>query len=284
MSTPSAAREAILDEDEDDWVQMKIIEGWSHGYLQMLSLLPEAVQAIDMLADWVTGAFEKHDKLHPVLSTPPATSAPPRIIKSTQLVEEEALAIGGSDDNDDAEVLSFTPKKRAVSRCSSPSPALLFKAAPRAPASLYSSDEATSSAPHTPESEIRHSPPFPSLKGDPHLPLPTPDHLHALSSRANSPMPTLISPAHHALREELSQSLFLPHASGRSVSAPSSSPNRNGVTAEDASAPNGKSTRSNSLEASNAKFMDAKEMLRRRRADVVYGISGANSAAVSDED
>lgn len=42
-SSPSSAgggkRDPILDEDEADWVTMRIISGWSHGYLQMSSLV-----------------------------------------------------------------------------------------------------------------------------------------------------------------------------------------------------------------------------------------------------
>lgn len=29
------------DEEDDDWVRMEIMEGWGHGYLQMVALMPE---------------------------------------------------------------------------------------------------------------------------------------------------------------------------------------------------------------------------------------------------
>lgn len=35
MSGPAAARDPILDETEEDWVDTKILGGWSHGYLQV---------------------------------------------------------------------------------------------------------------------------------------------------------------------------------------------------------------------------------------------------------
>ncbi|GAA5911378.1 hypothetical protein JCM8208_005235, partial [Rhodotorula glutinis] len=59
MSSSSSVRDPILDEDEDDWVRTSIIAGWSHGYLQMVSLLPAADKVIAMHADWIVEAFER---------------------------------------------------------------------------------------------------------------------------------------------------------------------------------------------------------------------------------
>ncbi|KAJ9476285.1 Alpha/beta hydrolase fold domain containing protein [Pseudozyma hubeiensis] len=54
----------IEQESPDDWVQMRIIEGWSHGFLQMSSLMPEAKQVIGFLGTWMSLVFEEHrDKL-----------------------------------------------------------------------------------------------------------------------------------------------------------------------------------------------------------------------------
>ena len=44
-------------ESDEDWLQMQIFSGWSHGYLQMPSLMPEAQVAIDDLAAWIEGVF-----------------------------------------------------------------------------------------------------------------------------------------------------------------------------------------------------------------------------------
>jgi len=44
-------------ESDEDWLQMQIFSGWSHGYLQMPSLMPEAQVAIDDLASWIKGVF-----------------------------------------------------------------------------------------------------------------------------------------------------------------------------------------------------------------------------------
>jgi len=49
--------ESLEVEDDEDWLQMQIFSGWSHGYLQMPSLMPEAQVAIDDLAIWIEGVF-----------------------------------------------------------------------------------------------------------------------------------------------------------------------------------------------------------------------------------
>jgi len=49
--------EGLEAESDDDWLQMQIFSGWSHGYLQMPSLMPEAQVTIDDLATWIEGVF-----------------------------------------------------------------------------------------------------------------------------------------------------------------------------------------------------------------------------------
>jgi len=44
-------------ESDEDWLQMQIFSGWSHGYLQMPTLMPEAQVAIDDIATWIEGVF-----------------------------------------------------------------------------------------------------------------------------------------------------------------------------------------------------------------------------------
>src|SRR6266478_1360356 len=44
-------------ESDEDWLQMQIFSGWSHGYLQMPSLMPEAQIVIDDIATWMYGVF-----------------------------------------------------------------------------------------------------------------------------------------------------------------------------------------------------------------------------------
>lgn len=67
ISGAAAARipvDPIENETAEDWVQMRIIEGWSHGFLQMSSLMPEAKQVIGFLGTWMSIVFEEYrDKL-----------------------------------------------------------------------------------------------------------------------------------------------------------------------------------------------------------------------------
>ncbi len=59
-SMATAAADPIENESPEDWVQMRIIEGWSHGFLQMSSLMPEAKQVIGFLGTWMSLVFEEH--------------------------------------------------------------------------------------------------------------------------------------------------------------------------------------------------------------------------------
>jgi len=49
----------ILRETDDDWVQMRIIEGWGHGFMQMASLMKEIDPVLTEMADWIDESFEK---------------------------------------------------------------------------------------------------------------------------------------------------------------------------------------------------------------------------------
>ncbi|KAI9062923.1 alpha/beta-hydrolase [Trametes sanguinea] len=51
--------ERLASETEEDWVQMHIFSEWSHGYLQMPSLMREAKVVINDLADWMEELFER---------------------------------------------------------------------------------------------------------------------------------------------------------------------------------------------------------------------------------
>ena len=53
-------RDQLAREGEEDWVQMVLFCDWSHGYLQMGSLMREARAVIDELGDWIDDAFERY--------------------------------------------------------------------------------------------------------------------------------------------------------------------------------------------------------------------------------
>ncbi|WVW83219.1 hypothetical protein I302_105237 [Kwoniella bestiolae CBS 10118] len=47
----------ILRESDDDWVQLRIIEGWGHGFMQMSSLMREVDPVLIEMADWIDESF-----------------------------------------------------------------------------------------------------------------------------------------------------------------------------------------------------------------------------------
>ena len=102
----------MQEDDVDDWVQMRIIEGWSHGYLQMSSLLPEAKKVISFVANWTAGAFDDYndsaarreqDKAGRK-QTGPAPSPHKRAVTAKTTMAKR------SSSDEDEEPLSFTPK------------------------------------------------------------------------------------------------------------------------------------------------------------------------------
>ncbi|KAF8919831.1 Alpha/Beta hydrolase protein [Mucidula mucida] len=52
-------RDRLALETEDDWAQIVIFSEWSHGYLQMPLIMPEAVTVIEELAEWMDDAFSR---------------------------------------------------------------------------------------------------------------------------------------------------------------------------------------------------------------------------------
>lgn len=65
LSQLTSVKTRILEENEDDWVQMELFEGWSHGYLQMAALMSEAVEAIVRMGQWIDRAFVQYGQRVP---------------------------------------------------------------------------------------------------------------------------------------------------------------------------------------------------------------------------
>jgi hypothetical protein len=126
---PTATEAEILAETEEDWVQMRIIEGWSHGYMQMLTLMPESKLAIQHFADWMDSLFSSRSS--PSSSMPPQSPAahPEDSVASPQRFtqrpsrtsdRDSGHAVPGVDtEPEKEEVLTFTPRKK---RSPPPSP------------------------------------------------------------------------------------------------------------------------------------------------------------------
>ena len=127
-------------ETEEDWVRLVIFSEWSHGYLQMPTLMREARGVIDDLADWIDESFAKsglgqgastpgasgslRDGIPPVTvlsgdrrGSVSATSPKPRRYSRTQTqrdVDTDGLTSSATETElDTDEVLSFAPKRRS---------------------------------------------------------------------------------------------------------------------------------------------------------------------------
>lgn len=250
-SSLAANRDSILDESEEDWVTMRFIEGWSHGFMQMVTLLPKVRHFFDLTADWAELSFARAE-LAARHAAPVGMQSPvPAPVQDSTSSEKED------------EVLSFKPRRRA-SRASSPAPASFRNAANAAhkdgtapsatsPLSSSSNSDSGSTAPTSVQSLPERSPILAPVKGGTKLqrrPSPT------TSGRQG------VSAVQRLLEEEVESS------PARPASAPSE-PRRGsaGPAAESAVAA--------------AAFVEAHDLLKRRREDAVFSLG---SALVTDED
>lgn len=146
MSQPSSgldkADEALLNEDEEDWVQMRIIEGWGHGFMQMATIMAEAEPVLLDVADWIDEAFAQHatnhsdspsDSFRPSHSIPrsfslvkPArykNSAPNKTLGSADMgvpISDGAASSTVFDTDDEGDdILSFSTKKSKLASSTS---------------------------------------------------------------------------------------------------------------------------------------------------------------------
>lgn len=295
MSGFNTQRDPILDQTEEDWVQMKIIEGWSHGYLQMVSLLPAAEHAISMMADWIVDAFDKHAaKNKPSINTgrllspapPRRTSSAPDTTPETTTPQNEEADEAADDEND---ILSFTPRRRSgtlspAQVAAGVKPSLLAARGRSGETVLTSSsDESTTAvAPATP----------PELRQPASLSLGSTSRPPSKGTPLGAARGKHLLPYERVLREELSTSV--PALGRRSVSLepkPSAPAGAHRVLSdEDAhlSADDAvrmvKARTGSGGQLPPAHFVEAKDLLKRRRDVAVFGLSNTNSAVVSDEE
>ncbi|KAI8993039.1 Alpha/Beta hydrolase protein [Trametes punicea] len=103
--------ERLARESEDDWVQMNIFSEWSHGYLQMPSLMREARGVIDDLADWMEEVFELDSSA--TSATPPGSRSPTYASSGRTQANGIPGAAGVSSDRRGG--ASSPPKPRSVS-------------------------------------------------------------------------------------------------------------------------------------------------------------------------
>ncbi|TFK44388.1 Alpha/Beta hydrolase protein [Crucibulum laeve] len=60
LSELKKERDKLASETDSDWVQMVLFSEWSHGYLQMPTLMHEAKAVIEELAEWIDHTFVKY--------------------------------------------------------------------------------------------------------------------------------------------------------------------------------------------------------------------------------
>ncbi|GAA5896710.1 hypothetical protein JCM8208_007064, partial [Rhodotorula glutinis] len=206
-------------------------------------------------------------KAEPVPPTPTLEQAPSP--PSSRGPHSPDIAVAEADDDD--EVLSFTPKRRRgssnTSRTTSPGPTMHLptKAMP-------SMDGVLLGRPRTPSGGSSDHP----------SPSPAPTS----PTRASHVPSHLVTPVERALREGLrDSSLARAHSSPSTPAPPRAQSVTPGAAGERTLSPQGKAGRSSSSGSlpapQGAVFIDAKEMLRRRRDDVVSGISVHNSRNAS---
>ncbi|KAG8903225.1 hypothetical protein FRB99_003578 [Tulasnella sp. 403] len=107
----------ILAESDEDWVQMRIVEGWSHGYLQMLTLIPQVKVAIQHLAAWTEEVFASHERARAAGSEPKEevceeikTPMPRRVSKFASNGRRRRGTLTSETETDDQ--LTFVPRKK----------------------------------------------------------------------------------------------------------------------------------------------------------------------------
>lgn len=110
------AEDPILYEEEEDWIHMRIIEKWSHGFLNMVGIvLPEAEGMVLDMADWMDETFARSATQRTKSSTPFTLVKPARAYHPSPANKTLGSAdLGGAplnDDEDDEEVLSFSTRK-----------------------------------------------------------------------------------------------------------------------------------------------------------------------------
>ena len=99
---------------------MRIIEGWSHGYLQMYQLIPEVKVAIQHLAAWMEEVFASADlRRAQEVNTKKSQSRKASRSRSTSRTRRRMATRASETETDD--LLTFTPRKKRSPRNSSES-------------------------------------------------------------------------------------------------------------------------------------------------------------------
>lgn len=100
-------RDQLAQETEDDWAQIVIFSEWSHGYLQMPLIMPEAIAVIEELAEWIYQAFGRFSHANGVDKTSPPRHGSPY---ADYPARKPTSPFTSETETDDAGI-TFVPKK-----------------------------------------------------------------------------------------------------------------------------------------------------------------------------
>jgi acetyl esterase/lipase len=307
----------ILRETDEDWVQMRIIEGWGHGFMQMSALMREVDPVLVEMADWIDESFERARLLEkdkedvaaahaaaraafkpeaPVTSAQDSLPSPlrSRHVKPVReythtpkdkVVGESDLGMdfgrGNSDDEGSMEnIISFTPKTKK--RTPPPSQ---FNPVPRRPSrdvlkrdnSAINFDSFDDTG-SSGETVVLRTPP----QGRIALPS-TPAQPKGTMSFGLFSRPTPANRGPVAISKTPATSLYAPTAARRA--SPSLQPHSTNPIVKAAVA--GARAASPALQAAglvpqSVNSLDPEEMYRRRRAEAVFGME-TDDASGSDK-
>ncbi|KAJ7178358.1 Alpha/Beta hydrolase protein [Mycena crocata] len=99
-------RDKLARQTEEDWVQLVIWSEWSHGYLQMPSLMSEAKAVIEELAEWINAAFERYS----VSSVPSISQNRRRDSPARKPIPKDSFSASETETDDSG--ITFVPKRR----------------------------------------------------------------------------------------------------------------------------------------------------------------------------
>ncbi|KAJ3733519.1 Alpha/Beta hydrolase protein [Lentinula guzmanii] len=114
-------RDKLARENEDDWVQLVLFAEWSHGYLQMAALIPEAKVVIEDLGEWIDDAFLRYGKEKngedkvPTAELGVAKPASPRRVSKSISNKRTLDLLTSETENDDSGITFMAKKEKRTS-------------------------------------------------------------------------------------------------------------------------------------------------------------------------
>ena len=314
----------ILRETDDDWVQLRVIEGWGHGFMQMAALMREVDSVLTEMADWIDESFEKSSlrkkdvedviAAHaaakaafrpdaPILLSPDDHLMPPisTHVKPARAYKKSPSdrPLGGADlgapvssdlkSDEEEGVLTFTPKTKKKNP-----PPSRFAPVPRRPSKEKLDLHRNSSAPRFDVDETGSSGDAVSIRTPPLVssslpfPEPIPKGSGAFAFFNGSRASAAAAPKPANAIPSGSSSLLYGDISARRTSggaATAAKPTNSSVAAAVAGARAASPAKAaGGLVSQSVGSITEAELIRRRRMDAVFGMGETDSAMASDDE